>query len=42
VPPPRSKLAMPTPRITIDADALEEAIDAADVPLRIHRWHLRW
>ncbi len=41
-PPPRSKLAMRTPHITIDADALEEAIADADVPLRIRRWHLHW
>jgi hypothetical protein len=41
-PPPRSKLATSTPHITIDADAIAEAIADAGVPVRIRRWHFSW
>jgi hypothetical protein len=33
---------MRTPRIAIDAEALEETIADAGVPRRIRRWPLRW
>jgi hypothetical protein len=41
-PTPRSKLAMRTPRIAIDAEALEETIADAGVPLPMRRWRLDW